>query len=57
MRNYKKIAKKQLKSIGGGNDYTCPDFIIKTCAQWCGLSSWQQQYCLNTLEESCNCSS
>ncbi|AZA91530.1 hypothetical protein EG343_13295 [Chryseobacterium nakagawai] len=55
MRNYKKITKKQLKSIIAGNDYMCPDFLATTCAQWCGLTPWQQQYCPNAVEEIMPC--
>lgn len=57
MKNLRKVTKKQLKTIGGGNDYICPDFIITSCAQWCKLSAWQQQYCLNVIDEPlpCNC--
>ncbi|WP_165851839.1 bacteriocin-like protein [Chryseobacterium pennipullorum] len=58
MKNLQKLTKRNLKQINGnGNDYICPDFIITTCAEWCRLSSWQQQYCLNAIEEAfpCNC--
>ncbi|WP_278495279.1 bacteriocin-like protein [Chryseobacterium arthrosphaerae] len=58
MKNLKKMTKKQLKSIDGGNDYICPNFIAATCAEWCTLSPWQKEYCLHTVEDpvSCNCS-
>lgn len=57
MKNLKKLKNKQLKSINGGNDYTCPDFLVTTCAGWCGLTPWQQQFCMNAVEEPmpCNC--
>ncbi|WP_160140228.1 bacteriocin-like protein [Chryseobacterium sp. c4a] len=56
MKNVKKITKKQLKSIKGGFMIDlCPDFWVTTCAQWCGLTSWQQQYCPNAVEEMMPC--
>ncbi|WP_250252675.1 hypothetical protein [Chryseobacterium sp. Marseille-Q3244] len=44
-----------MKSIIAGNDYMCPDFLATTCAQWCGLTPWQQQYCPNAVEEIMPC--
>lgn len=57
MKNLKKITKKQLKSIKAGNDYRCPDFLATTCVEWCGLTAWQQQHCLNAVIDPmpCNC--
>ncbi|MGL6128093.1 bacteriocin-like protein [Chryseobacterium artocarpi] len=55
MRKLKKITKNELKSINGGSDYMCPDFLASTCVQWCGLTRWQQEYCPNAMEEIVPC--
>lgn len=55
MRKLKKITKRQLRSVNGGNDYMCPDFLASACVQWCGLTLWQREYCPNAMEEVVPC--
>lgn len=54
MKNLKKLTKKELKHISGGQ-IKCP-IPADWCSEWCTWTAWQKQHCINSvLDTPCNC--
>lgn len=55
MKNLKKLSKRQLKTIAGGE--RCP-IPASWCSEWCGWSAWQKAHCANAvIDMPCDCQS
>lgn len=53
MKNSKKLTKKQLKTIVGGEMCRTP---ASSCGEWCGWSAWQKAHCANAvIDMPCDC--
>jgi len=54
MKNLKKLTKKQLKVIAGGE--RCP-IPANWCYEWCTWTAWQKQHCINSVIDvmPCDC--
>ncbi|MFY7815469.1 MAG: bacteriocin-like protein [Chryseobacterium taeanense] len=54
MKNLRKLTKKQLKTIAGGE--VCPPVVLMRCSQWCLWTVWQRANCNNGLvQANCTC--
>ncbi|WP_407919936.1 bacteriocin-like protein [Chryseobacterium lactis] len=54
MKNLRKLTKKNLRQINGG-DVLCPARPIRSCDLWCGLTREQKMRCLLDVDEPCAC--
>ncbi|WP_123944094.1 bacteriocin-like protein [Chryseobacterium sp. G0186] len=54
MKNLKRLTKRELKTIAGGE--RCP-IPASWCFEWCGWTAWQKAHCINAVidEMPCNC--
>ncbi|MEC3876999.1 bacteriocin-like protein [Chryseobacterium salviniae] len=53
MKNLKKLTKKQLRTIAGGE--VCPG-IATWCFEWCTWTPWQKANCRNAvIDTPCSC--
>jgi hypothetical protein len=53
MKNLKKLTKKQLRTIAGGE--RCPA-LANWCSEWCSWTAWQKLHCLNAvIDAPCDC--